>query len=269
MQPVIIIGAARSGTKFFRDLLGSSEDVAVVPYDINYVWRHGNESLPHDELTPQSLTPRTARHIRSSIERLAERNAGRKPLLVEKTVSNSVRIDFVRAVYPDAKIIHLERNGLDAVESTYRQWTESPDHSYLLQKLRYFPFREWRYALWFARNTLQRGDDVGVWGVRYDGIDADLERLDVAEVCAHQWRRANDQWQQRSAIPELELECRYADLFSDPDTELSRVCEFLSIDTAPVAERFKATSRPVYDSFPGAIPPSREASVRTIVEGGR
>src|SRR4051812_20775701 len=41
-QPVIVIGAARSGTKLLRDSLATHADVARVPYDVNYVWRFGN-----------------------------------------------------------------------------------------------------------------------------------------------------------------------------------------------------------------------------------
>src|SRR2546430_7511188 len=57
-QPVIVIGAARSGTKLLRDCLGTADEFAVVPYDINYLWRLGNEQFPNDELTPEQLTPK-------------------------------------------------------------------------------------------------------------------------------------------------------------------------------------------------------------------
>ena len=53
-QIVIIIGAARSGTKYLRDVLATAPNAARVPYDINYIWRYGSESHPDDAL-PASL----------------------------------------------------------------------------------------------------------------------------------------------------------------------------------------------------------------------
>jgi len=81
---VFLIGAARSGTKFLRDTIAHSEDVAEVPYDINYVWRHGNETCPHDEIAPDDISDGTAAHIRRSIERLAlKRQTGSPSIILE------------------------------------------------------------------------------------------------------------------------------------------------------------------------------------------
>ena len=62
--PVVLLGAARSGTKLVRDSLALDAHIARVPYDINYVWRFGNEELDHDELDAASLTPGVAARIR-------------------------------------------------------------------------------------------------------------------------------------------------------------------------------------------------------------
>ena len=44
-SPIIIIGAARSGTKIMRSVISADENVRAVSYDVNYVWRFGNEGL--------------------------------------------------------------------------------------------------------------------------------------------------------------------------------------------------------------------------------
>ena len=164
---VFLIGAARSGTKFLRDTLAASSDVAEVPYDINYVWRHGNENCPHDELTASDIDDKTAAHIRKSVTRLAAKNSsGPAKVILEKTVSNTLRMNLIRRVFPEAEFIYLERSGFDAVESSYRQWTTPADRSYLIEKLRYFPVREWRYGFWFAKNMLARSEQLPVWGPR-------------------------------------------------------------------------------------------------------
>ena len=46
VQPVVIIGAARSGTNMLRDVLVKLPGVGTWPCDeINYIWRHGNALL--------------------------------------------------------------------------------------------------------------------------------------------------------------------------------------------------------------------------------
>lgn len=185
---VFLIGAARSGTKFLRDTIAVSQDVAAVPYDINYVWRHGNEGCPHDEITPEDINEKTAQHIRRTVERLALKGRDDAPrIILEKTVSNTLRMETVRRIFPEAEFIVLERNGLDVVESSYRQWTAPPERGYLLEKLRYFPVREWRYGLWFARNLVRPSSGPPIWGPRYSGIEYDLDRLGTAQTCATQW----------------------------------------------------------------------------------
>ena len=43
LEPIVLIGAARSGTKILRDALATALGVPQVPYDVGYVWRYGNE----------------------------------------------------------------------------------------------------------------------------------------------------------------------------------------------------------------------------------
>ena len=85
--PVIVIGAARSGTKFLRNVLGSAKGVCTVPYDINYVWRYGVEDWPNDVLDPETLSAERIDYIRNTIYSLA--HADPTDLIVEKTVSNT------------------------------------------------------------------------------------------------------------------------------------------------------------------------------------
>ncbi len=134
-QPIILIGAARSGTKLVRDIIASHPAIAAVPYDINYIWRLGNEAFAHDELPVNCLNPRIRQSIRKEIQRFDKQT----PFLIEKTVSNCLRVPFVNAIFPEAKFIHLLRNGLDVVESVYRQWMASPDWRYIWRKGRAFP----------------------------------------------------------------------------------------------------------------------------------
>ena len=121
-SPVIILGAARSGTRLLRSLVASGEQHAEVPYDVNYIWRFGNESCPDDCLAASTVNDQ----LRAFVHRRLAKCAHAKPdqPIVEKTVSNVLRIPFVQSIYPEAKYVFLMRNGRDVIESAYRCWQQ-------------------------------------------------------------------------------------------------------------------------------------------------
>lgn len=232
---VVVIGAARSGTRFLRSLIGSVPDFATVPFDSNHVWRIGNERAEDDELDAASLTPRRAKIIRRTLWRLAEGSAGAR-VLVEKTVSNALRLPYVASVFPRARVVHIVRDGRDAIESTYRMWMAPPDRGGLVRKLRSLPARSLPYGAWYAGNLLLgrlRGRGVNLWGVRYSGIASDLERESVQTVCARQWLscvRAVEQAKRQMPCLKF-LDVRYEDLIADAG-QLERIALFLDLDAS-------------------------------------
>ncbi len=251
-SPLVLIGAARSGTKYLRDVLATSNDIVATPYDVNYVWRHGNESCPHDEIDASDVPEATSQHIRRQLDRLVRTDAhDNARFLLEKTVSNTLRMDMVRKVLPEARFIYLERDGHDVVESSYRQWTAPNDRSYLLEKLRTFPVREWRYAIWFARNALKRDQEAPIWGPRYEGIESDLSEAGVAVTCALQWKKCVEA-ARRQISPTDTFVVRYEDL-SD-EAVLAGLLEWIGVgDPESVAAAHRAQFR-LQQTWPGALP---------------
>ena len=247
MNVVFVIGAARSGTKFLRDVIGASPEAAVVPYDINYVWRGGNEGFPDDAL-PAAASGLVRQHIAAELSRQAKYRDGNS-LLIEKTVSNCLRVPFLDQVFPKAKYIHLLRDGRDVVESAYRMWQEKPDWTYLLRKAKTFPLANYRYAAWYLANVaprvFRRRSGVRVWGPRYPGIDADLAARPLIEVCAQQWAVCVEYARRDLAAlqPERTLTVGYEMLVSDPDV-VGRIARFAGIhDAAPVLAAYRNTVR--------------------------
>jgi Sulfotransferase family len=235
-QHVVVVGAARSGTKIFRDALAEATAVGKVPYDIGYVWRVGNEGLPDDVVPPQLVSETSRRFIRRFVDRYAD---GQPAAVIEKTVGNTLRVPTVHAVLPDAKYVHLLRDGVDVIESTRRQWMSPTDTRYLLGKVRHFPPRLVpRYGVKYLRSLARRRikDDgrMGSWGPRYPGIDQDLDSADLLTVCCRQWREAT-----RTASADLRqlgvpvVEVRYEDLVRQPNSELTRVADFLRLQLHP------------------------------------
>ncbi len=247
-QPIILLGAARSGTKFLRDLIGNSAGFAAVPYDVNYVWRSGQHGARDDVLEVGSVDARQMEQIRRSIRALAHRG-GRHGKIVEKSVSNTLRVPFANSVFPHAKFLHIVRDGRAVFESSLRLWKAPPDKSSLWRKLRELPPGNADYVFWFLQNYLsglRRGRSGGnVWGPRYRGILTDLEQLDIDVVVAKQWN--NCVMSAARDLAKLDqdrvLTVRYEDLLQN-NREVERVAEFVGVDDVDeFLRRFHKTVR--------------------------
>ncbi|NVJ49955.1 MAG: sulfotransferase [Gammaproteobacteria bacterium] len=245
-QPVFIIGAGRSGTKLLRDLLAASSEVAEVPYDVGYVWRYKNERVPHDELTVSDLSESIAHYVRKTLPNLVNKNADKNAsVMIEKSVPNSLRVAFLAAIYPNAKFIHLIRDGRAVVESAARMWTLPPQKGYLKDKLKYFPLSNYRYAIWYLMNMVvgrfssKRGQKV--WGPRYKGMDIDSESQSLDVICARQWKHCVDKAQQQlsDVASDRVLTLTYESLVSD-ESAIESVCDFIGVNQVEdVIQRYR------------------------------
>jgi hypothetical protein len=207
-----------------------------VPYDIGYVWRYGNETLPDDVMSAEQMSAQTRRFVMTFINRYA---AGDPSAVVEKSVGNALRVPAVAATLPDAYFIHLIRDGVDVVESTRRQWMAPPDARYLVSKLRHFPPRLLpTYGVRYLQSLAHRRRDpqhrVGTWGPRYPGIDADLGSTDLLTVCARQWRESVSRAREDLArLAVTVADVRYEHLVTDPVGELGRLARYVDPTVVP------------------------------------
>jgi len=239
---LILIGAARSGTKLVRDLIATHPDVAKVPYDVNYIWRLGNQDYPDDLLSPEQLTPVIEAKIRGKLEKFR----GKHPVLVEKTVGNCLRVPYVHTVLPNARYIHLLRDGFDVVESVYRQWTAPPDWGYLYRKAMSFPWLDaFDYGWEYGQNLVKKllGKDVektGVWGVRYPGIDGDIKDKDLLTVCAIQWSYCVETAFRDlgNLTPTEVLTLRYEELVTNPVEYFTQIANFIGVNPTPYQREY-------------------------------
>lgn len=212
-QPIILIGAARSGTKLVRDLLAEHPDVAAIPYDINYLWRIGNETAPEDHLAAP-LPERAVELVQREFDKSSEQT------VVEKTVSNCLRIPAVAAAIPNARFVFLVRDGVDVTESAMRQWVAPTDWKYTIKKATQYPWLAApKYAVEHLRGMLTRSkaDTPQWWGPRYQGIETDLDTQPLHVVCAKQWAECNRHalagFAEAGATPHR---VRYEDLVQNP-----------------------------------------------------
>lgn len=237
-KPIIILGAARSGTKLLRGILASHPGLSAVPWDVNFIWKYGNYGIPHDELEPGNLEPRIRRFIETSLARFLRSGTHR---LVEKTVGNTLRPAFVRAALPGCVFVHLVRDGRDVAESARRMWQAPLDWRAVLEKVRSFPPAAVptygvQYVRGYVRRALgQRDGAVASWGPRWRGIDKDVRELPLIDVCALQWVHSLARTRAcLDALPTSDwIEVRYERLVADPAAEVARLLAFLGLDPCP------------------------------------
>ena len=233
-QPIFLIGAARSGTKVLRDAISTHPDIAKIEYDINFIWKRYNENINHDELDETNIKSKFIKFINGYFTKKAKN----KPYLIEKTVSNSLRIKFLLNTFPNAKFIILYRNGIDVVESVMRQWGKAPDNRYLFRKLTSVPIIQvLPFMIGYAINTIKikagfhpRNDYI--WGVRYKGWEKDLNSNSILEISSKQWNYCiNSIIKDKNKIKQdKRIEIYYEDLVEKPSEQFRRIAHFLELD---------------------------------------
>lgn len=248
--PILVIGAARSGTKLLRRIVALHEGVVEIPYDINYVWKFGHMERSDDVLTAADATPESRAFITAFFARHARRGGSTTATtVVEKTVSNTLRVPYARAVFPGARFIHLLRDGRDVVASSRQQWQAPPRWNDLRQKLRTFPWwQARRYAFIYAGNYIKRHfsreSAVPSWGPIYPGMQNDVTSRSLVEVCALQWRASvATARRDLAALPAGEvIEVRFEELVKDPVGQSRRLAESLGLTALPAREAFLGES---------------------------
>jgi hypothetical protein len=234
-RDVMIIGAARSGTNMLRDVLTSLDGVRTWPCDeINYVWRHGNRDYPNDEIPADRATAAVQSYVQKSFRWVRRHDP--QTMVVEKTCANSLRVPFVHRVLPEARLLYIHRDGIDAAVSARSRWTASLDLPYLLRKARFVPKGDLPYyASRYLRSRLDRRHTaerrVGSWGPRTRELDRWLAEEDLLTVCALQWQECVSTAE--AALREIDagqvLRVSYEALVRAPDLELRRIVDWLEI----------------------------------------
>ena len=257
-RPIIIIGAARSGTDLLPAIIKLHRDVAYAA-EPNYVWKYRNAWLGHDMLSAAHATPEVRRYICNRFERFCAKRGKRR--LCEKTPANSLRLAFVMQIMPDARVIHIVRNGRDVAASTRRKfygdvsklvrlevnnpsdWTRRPLNHRAIAKiirrgrhrLTVTPARDILYHLpHFVNSILNmlRLRTRYMWGPRIPGFRQLMRSHSDIEVAALQWRTSVESvLNYRSNHPEMTyLEIKYEELCRHPIDTAKRVYEFCELE---------------------------------------
>lgn len=109
MNITFVIGCARSGTSILGELIASHPAVKYI-FEAHSIWELGGpgENGSH-RLTVEHATPA----IKAEIESWFRNQGQDTQVLVEKNPRNILRIPYIKEIFPEAKIIHIVRDGRD------------------------------------------------------------------------------------------------------------------------------------------------------------
>jgi hypothetical protein len=233
--PIFIIGCGRSGTTLLGDLFAAHPAVryryepyhrwaAVDPVtDFLQLYSRGEH---HCLLGADSVTTTARRRFR----RLMSAPPGLT--FVEKSPINALRIGYLDAVAPEARFVHIVRDGIDVTRSIERMAAVTRRMAFRP------PLNEWwgvGEAKWTA--LVRDGRAAGYYPDEVGQLTTDAQRG------AYEWLlslREVDGW--RARLESRFIELRYQDLTNDPGTTLLRVMDAVELP-CPDSWLERATAR--------------------------
>lgn len=255
--PIILVGTQRSSTTWFGRMFSAHPDLAywVEP---RHVWTWGNSYLPDDRLTEEHARPRVQRHIRAVFDRFVRRRG--KSRLCEKTPSNCLRLPFIHAVYPDAKIVLIVRDGRSVIRSTAEVMGKGVPTGRILQRALQTPPWEWPAYVPRAGRTLQRKitrKPLDYWGPRPPGWSEWRGKDSTNVMLARQWASTiHIAVEDANRLgPDVVHMIRYENMMRSPRETMQGVIDYVEL---PGSEH-------IVEEVVNSVDPSRQRKWRNVL----
>lgn len=231
-SPLIIIGAGRSGTNIVRDTLVHLPGWETWDCDeINLTWRHGNIHHPNDVFGAELARPNVKKFIQGAFKNF-EKQSGAE-IVVEKTCANSMRVPFIKEIFPQARFLYITRDGRDVALSAAKRWTASVEMEYLLKKIKYVPKADIPfYGMRFIKNRIHQARSQekrqAVWGPIFPGMADWAKENPLIDVCARQWAESVNEADKSFATMPAEQwhEIKYEDFVTNPNEVLASIMKW-------------------------------------------
>ena len=259
-KPIFILGTGRSGTTILGIVLSMHREIGYLN-EPKAIWHviHPHEDIIGNYSQADAKYRLTAEDATDEMRQRAAQMFGaylsttRSKRLVDKYPELIFRVDFVRALFPDARFIFLVRNGWDTCQSI---------------------------AAWSKRLGVQvNGEKHDWWGVNDRKWRLIAEQLvetepvfaEIADEVKHVERhldRAAIEWtvtmqeglRLRQALPDCIHLVRFEDLTAEPDETLTELCNFCELPTDDTFREYaRQTLHPVparkpFDLHPKIVP---------------
>jgi len=230
-KPIFIIGSGRSGTTLLYRLLCGHPDIAWFSGITDILPRFPQLSILSRFLkgkikrlfgpSPEAIniykfcgiddsslrskgTSLTERDVNKYSELMLYKTVAQhlkwmgKSRFISKNTTNSMRIRYLKHIFPDALFVHIIRNGYAVVNSllNVKWWSD--------------------LELWWLSKTPKQREEKGG---------------NPAELCARHWKRQVEEIMQNKEYipPNQYLECRYEEVVDKPLSSLKRILEFCQL----------------------------------------
>lgn len=243
-RPIFLLGAPRSGSSMLSDLVIAHFDVWSCPRESDRAWwslfPYPDEDWSDEIRLDQFEAHADADRLKLALLELAVYRRGfsatgywrkacqQRSLYVEKTIANAFHLDVIHRVFPDARYIHLVRDGRENVSSMLEGWRSG----------RFLP-RPLPEAI---DTELER------WCFPYPPGWQDQLQRPLNEVCAWSWAEHNDSIIaaiERNGREQQTLTLRYSDVLEHPEEAIRRVAEHIGLhvlDQQSVASTLRSDS---------------------------
>ena len=212
-RPVLMYGMPHSGTSVAMRLFASHPDVANLSEANTILQPQGYFDFREGETvrTAAEATPQETRRLHQRFEFQRQRRG--KARFINKSPMNSVRLDFLRAVFPDAYFIHIIRDGRGVINSLVNEHPEDEvnAHNRLPVERRVNPFPGPKPANW---RSLLRDDIIEQFALQWNEV--------VGFALAEE---------KRLGLNVIHL--KYEDLAADNRGSMEKLFEFAGIRTDP------------------------------------
>lgn len=251
MKVAFINGSPRSGTTILENILNGHPDIAEW-YEPYYLWGKYFSSVENDIWTPAQLTPYIKRRIRGEFENFSRRT--QKFIVLDKSPGHVFNIKIIQSIFPNAKWIHILRDGRDVTLSIHKEWVkrkeivQKKDYRRLARVAKEMLQRQlfWKYRLMAILYEMKTNLSVSPvdylnkskwkgqigWGPRFEHWRQFLHTHSELEFNAMQWVESVEAVRQNwnGLADDDKIEFRYEDLLMNTEGTLSEIFTTLGVN---------------------------------------
>jgi Sulfotransferase family len=225
--PVFIIGCGRSGTTILGKSLSKHRKITYLN-EPRHIWF---SAYPETDIWTSKAHSRNGKLVLTGADFDLKKSkklsrlfrfmtiVRRRPVFVEKLPINNFRLNFIHKIFPDARFIHIYRNGLEVARSIGKA----------CKSMKWFGANsyKWHMLTHYARNSHDTKDLPELCSTDYDkGL---LEwRLSTETVVTFL----------RSLLETAFIEVNYNEFTDNPVETISKLIEFIDVDHDPNVEAF-------------------------------
>lgn len=251
METAFIIGSPRSGTTILGNILSHHPKIAEW-YEPYYLWEKYFPVDSNDIWQENKINQKAIKSIHKEFRIFREK--AKKPIILDKSPYHAFNIKIINKIFPNAKWIHIIRDGRDVTLSIKKEWIR---RSLIVNKrdfrgmfllafkmlqrqpfLRYKIMAIYHEIKYISLNPLMyfnksRWKGIAAWGPRFKDWEKYLQNYSLIEFNAMQWVKSvyaiRNFW---PMLPEKnKIEISYENLLQFPEETLKKILDTLGIES--------------------------------------